>query len=137
MMLSFFVAGLPQTKGSTRGFVGRSKKTGKRRVFLTNDNPKNKPWAALVAHEARAHGQVTPMTGPVYVDLTFFLEKPKRPKHPVFPITRPDVDKLTRSILDALKVGGVYRDDGQVCVMLCRKLYATDKPGVAITVKET
>ena len=135
-LISFYVEGLPQTKGSTKGFVGRSKKTGNLRAFIVNDNKKNKGWAALVAHEAKFYGPRTPMTGPVSLDLSFFMPSPKRPKHPIFPIVKPDLDKLTRSIKDALKDGGVYQDDAQVCVMTCRKLYATGKPGVAITLKE-
>lgn len=135
-MISFYVEGLPQTKGSTKGFVGRSKKTGKLRAFITNDNAKNKPWAEQVAWQAKFHGPHVPMAGPVYLEVSFFLPMAKHPKHPCFPIVKPDLDKLTRSIKDALKQGGIYKDDSQVCVMTCRKVYATGEPGVHITVKE-
>ena len=136
LVIAFFVEGLPQTKGSAKGFVGKSKKTGKPRAFITNDNTKNKSWAKYVASQARLHARSVPMDGPVYLELSFFLPRPKHPKHPVFPIVRPDLDKMTRSIQDALKVGGVYTDDSRVCVSLQRKLYTTTSPGVHILVRE-
>jgi Holliday junction resolvase RusA-like endonuclease len=135
-MISFFVAGLPQTKGSTKGFVGRSKKTGKLRAFLTNDNVKNKGWAALVAWEARKVAPPKPYAGPVYLGLTFRLKKPKRPKHSFYHITKPDWDKLARSVGDALKEGGIYNDDAQVCEVSCQKIYASVQVGVQIVVRE-
>ena len=131
--IKFFVPGIPQTKGSTRGFVGRSKKTGKPVAIITNDNPKNKPWARQVAMEARKYAPAQPMAGPVYLELAFFLKRPQRPKHPVYPITKPDLDKTTRSIKDALKDARIYRDDSQVCAMHCRKFGI---PGVSIAVKD-
>ena len=136
-MISFFVSGLPQTKGSTKGFVGRSKKTGKLRAFIVNDNTKNRGWAEVVAWEAKRHGPREPLSGPVDLQVNFYLKKPKRPKHPEYPITKPDLDKLVRSIKDALKQGGIYRDDAQVCATTSRKLYAiTCEPGVYIFVME-
>lgn len=136
IVITFFVEGLPQTKGSAKGFVGKSKKTGKLRAFITNDNPKNKGWARYVASQARLHARSVPMVGPVYVELSFFLPRPKQPKHPVFPIVRPDIDKMTRSIYDALKDAQIYKDDSQVCASAQRKVYAIDRPGVHILVRE-
>jgi len=136
MVIMFAVSGLPQTKGSTKGFVGRSKKTRKLRAFLTNDNPKNKPWAASVAWEAKRHAPCVPLAGPVRVELLFRLRKPQRhPKYFVHHTKKPDLDKLTRSIMDALKQGGIYKDDAQVCDSHQVKIYS-DEPGVSVTVKE-
>ena len=136
MVIMFSVSGLPQTKGSTKGFVGRSKKTGKLRAFLTNDNPKNKGWAADVAREAKRHAPCVPFAGPIWLELTFRLRKPKRhPRYFVHHTKKPDLDKLTRSIKDALKQGGIYQDDAQVCDSHQVKIYS-DEPGVLVTVKE-
>ena len=136
LVISFFVEGLPQTKGSAKGFVGKSKKTGKLRAFITNDNAKNKGWARYVASQARLHARSVPMGGPVYLELSFYLPRAKKPKHPVFPIVRPDLDKMTRSICDALKDANVYLDDSQVCASTQCKVYAIDRPGVHILVRE-
>ena len=76
------------------------------------------------------------MSGPVYLELSFYLPRAKKPKHPVFPIVRPDLDKMTRSICDALKDANVYLDDSQVCASTQCKVYAIDRPGVHILVRE-
>ena len=102
-----------------------------------------KPWRDVVAWraiEARAKLRGwTRLTGPVVLSLVFTLPRPKdhfgtgrnagvlRTSAPARPDVRPDLDKLARSTLDALKTGGIYRDDGQV-VEFCRlaKFYSTD-----------
>ena len=131
----FWVPGIPQTKGSTKGFIGRSKTTGKPRAFITNDNPKNKQWAQDVVRIAQRYASSGPMDGPVSLALSFFLVRARKPKHPEWPITKPDLDKITRSILDSLKQAGIYHDDAQVCAMHCLKFFAHHGPGVEILVR--
>lgn len=75
--------------------------------------------------------------GPVRVEITFLFARPAghfgrgtnaavlRPGAPAHPATRPDIDKLTRAVLDALKTGRAYTDDGQVVDLIVRKRYAT------------
>jgi len=81
-----------------------------------------------------------PLRGPVDVVVTFYFSHLKahyktvtrkgksylthlRDDAPAVKATRPDVDKLCRSILDALTDAGVYADDGQVVMLFARKLY--------------
>jgi Holliday junction resolvase RusA-like endonuclease len=47
---------------------------------------------------------------------------------------KPDIDKLSRSVLDAI-TGGIVKDDSQVIILNARKEYG-DKPGVLIRVAE-
>ena len=59
------------------------------------------------------------------VDLVFWLRRPLG--HPktrrTNPITKPDIDKLARSTLDALTSGGALHDDARVVRLTTRKRY--------------
>lgn len=133
-MLTFRVHGLPQTKGSTKAFY----RPGMKYPVITNDNVQNKGWAATVAGEAqrvrRAYQLAAPLEGPIRLELEFYLRKPKSyPKSKKLPaIKKPDLDKMIRSVKDALK-GVLYGDDAQVVCLQASKQY-DDSPGVQIRV---
>jgi Holliday junction resolvase RusA-like endonuclease len=129
-MITFRIYGIPQTKGSTKSFM----RPGMRFPIVTNDNPKNKGWAQTVSGEAQRNRPPAPLTGPVCLELRFFMPKPKSyPKtKTLFATKRPDLDKMVRSIKDALK-GVMYLDDAQVVWMKACKYY-DDAPGVEIRV---
>ena len=130
-MISFVVYGTPQPKGSTRSFV----KSGK--AITTSDNPKLKDWQNIVAMIAQFHRPKDGLIqGPVSVRVKFSLIRPKSVsvKKRLLPITKPDLDKLTRSVCDALK-GTIYNDDSQVVELQARKEYG-DSPGVRVEVTE-
>jgi Holliday junction resolvase RusA-like endonuclease len=126
--LAFVVYGIPQPKGSAKAFLPK----GWTRPIVTSDNPKNKGWQQLVAESAtRAIGNCRPpfeqFAGPVTLAVTFYLPRPKSLKQKTAPhTTRPDADKLLRSVKDALS-GVLWRDDSQVDTVTVRKLYA--EPG--------
>lgn len=137
-MITFDAQGEPQPKGSMRAFViaGRAR--------LTSDNPKLKAWQKTVASTAWQHVPLAeapprhcPLTGPVCVGLTFRLPRPKAlPKTRETPhVTRPDVDKLARGVLDAL-TGVIWVDDSQVAELTCAKRYAAlgEPSGVSVAV---
>lgn len=130
--IRFRVYGIPQTKGSAKSFM----RPGMRFPVVTNDNVKNKSWAqsvALVAQQHRIPG--CPFEGPIGLTLDFVVPAPKSlPKtRPSFAIKRPDLDKMVRSIKDALK-GVFYRDDSQVISLNTIKTYGLE-PGVLIVVE--
>lgn len=143
------VVGVPQPKGSTKGFPVR-RKNGKMGVAITSSNPQLKPWALLVAWEAaREFGKADIPKGPVYVTITFSVPRPKshydskgnlKWNAPIFSITKPDVDKLERGILDAL-TGICWKDDAQVAMLHSWKKYTSfadgqsGRPGAFITVE--
>ena len=62
-------------------------------------------------------------TGPVSLSLTFTLPRPKSHagRGPLLHTQRPDVDKLTRLVCDALTLAKVYQDDSQVTVLTAEK----------------
>ena len=97
-----------------------------------------KPWRESIRAAALAAmgDDWTPITGPVTVDLTFLLPRPKghfgtgrnagklRDSAPTHHTTKPDLDKLIRAVLDALTSAGVWGDDSQVWGLAAAKGYA-------------
>lgn len=83
-----------------------------------------------------------PLLGPLAVTVTFTLTKPaSAPKtRRTYPDRMPDLDKLLRSTMDGLTMGGVWRDDAQVIECHARKVYpgehhdALTVPGALIRV---
>ena len=137
--LQFFVAGVPIPKGSTKSFAIKSKKTGKYRAVTTAANNKTKPWQQEIAFAAAREKQLSKVRdlwgGPITLTIHFGMKKPVRhPKrHSIPHITKPDLDKLERTVLDAL-TDVVYFDDAQVNEVHKRKEYS-DKPGITLTIE--
>jgi len=77
-------------------------------------------------------------TGPVELEITFYLPRPKTvpiAKRPE-PITPPDIDKLIRGVADALTIAGAYEDDAQIVKVIALKNYADVRdPGAFITIR--
>ncbi|MGH3680592.1 MAG: RusA family crossover junction endodeoxyribonuclease [Natronosporangium sp.] len=138
-VLHIIVHGTPAPQGSKR-HVGNG--------VMVESSKKVKPWreavkyAALDALHSNQPSEL-PDPGTLEVDLGFLLARPKghyragrlshilRPGAPTRPATRPDIDKLARSTLDALKDAGVYRDDAQITSLIARKWYADSQPAGA------
>lgn len=150
-MIIIDVLGTPAPKGSSRAFI--NKKTG--RAFVapggaktTEDKIAN--WNCAVREAAAdAIGEVAE---PVYVDrclivvVEFKMCRPSghwhktkgglKPGAPVAPRTKPDIDKLARTTLDAL-TGIAFDDDSRIVDLVLRKRYAEPgKEGARITVEE-
>jgi len=82
-----------------------------------------------VTDEIQTAGWIAP-DGPVELRLTFWLRKPPSlPKRRRTPYTKPDLDKLVRSTMDALKIAGAITDDARVIKLEASKFYAEpDRP---------
>jgi crossover junction endodeoxyribonuclease RusA len=139
--LVFTVAGVPIPQGSMKGFVVKTAKGP--RAALTSDNAHLPQWRHLVGWTAKRALQDLPagdrglVVGAVQLTVVFTLPRPKRlPKRALPHISRPDLDKLTRAVCDAL-TGVVWKDDSQVDALAVRKRYAApgDSPRVAIQVQ--
>lgn len=151
--LSFTVAGTPAPQGSKR-YLGRANGKG----VMVESSKKVAPWRAdvraaaekelidladLAAAEGKADEGVF-WNSPLTVHISFRLERPKghwrtgrnahllRDNAPTYPAGKPDVDKLSRAVLDAL-TGMVWRDDSQVVFLSAAKYYGI--PGADIIVK--
>lgn len=96
---------------------------------LYEDNPKTKPWREWVRDAAKQVTQHADKGQPLSVEVSFTLERPPSvPKSRRYPSVKPDVDKLVRTVLDALEDATVLVNDSQVVELVARKRYATDEP---------
>lgn len=119
--IKFMVYGTPVPKGSYRAFTFKTS----RYPVITNDNPKTKQWERVIASEALNHRPEEGLIDePINVTLCFYMPRPKsKPKEIVYPYGKPDIDKLARSTLDALKEI-LFTDDARVCDLNLKKRYA-------------
>ena len=141
--LTVHVAGLPAPQGSKR-HVGNG--------VMVESSKRVKPWRQDVKYAAlTALDGTAPMFDrgtPVHVVITFFLPRPAghyrtganahllRDAAPAYPATKPDLDKLLRSTLDALGEAGCWHDDSQVVDVGMGKRYADGRPaGARITIE--
>jgi Holliday junction resolvase RusA-like endonuclease len=129
--VSFTVAGIAQPKGSAKAF-GFRRGDGSVGAFVTSDNRNLKGWETNVRTAAQQQCQGVFFDGAVRVGLVFFLPRPQKPKSKHH-ITRPDLDKLVRGALDALK-GVLWPDDSKVVGIVARKAYAITQPHARILV---
>jgi Holliday junction resolvase RusA-like endonuclease len=124
-LLAMRIVGAPAPQGSKSAF--RNPHTG--RIQQVESSKAVKPWRADVkaaAEQAIAlRPAAFPLAGPLAAHITFTLPKPtSAPKRTrTWPAKRPDLDKLVRSTLDALKTAGAYLDDAQVVELVTRKAY--------------
>ena len=87
-------------------------------------------WKTAVVDSAR-HYAGSLLTGPVGVSIVFRFPMRvadvkrghPRPNAPRYHTSKPDVDKLLRSTLDAITSSGVWTDDSQVSISLAAKAY--------------
>lgn len=133
-MTTFTVVGTPKPQGSKRAYINR--RTGKP-VLTESAGAPLKDWRTDVQQAAiRAQGVLPPLDGPVRVTLRFALTRPK--SHPktreTWPTTRPDIDKLTRAVLDSV-THICFNDDSQVTDLLVFKQWG-DPPGVTVIVED-
>jgi Holliday junction resolvase RusA-like endonuclease len=108
---------------------------------------KLKVWRKAIAvacHELLSE-EHSLLLGPVRVEVDFYLPRPPTVKlsKRSLPIVPPDLDKLSRALLDGLgqglngKVGDgiIYGDDSQVVELVARKFYADERdPGAFIRI---
>jgi crossover junction endodeoxyribonuclease RusA len=112
------------------------------RPILTSTNKNLKRWRAglsVLAQKAifdlpGAHPFPVPADVPLRVHIIFGFVSPKSRKDgSIFKTTRPDLDKLIRSTLDAM-TGIVYKDDSQVAQVQAMKVFA-DRDHVRVSVE--
>lgn len=130
-----WVPGVAQPGGSKRGFVVKSKATGRMRAIITEDASKNKDWRASVKHFVGLKWGGTQFQGPLMVKVTFVMPRPAshfktgknagevKENAPEWCTKRPDTTKLWRSTEDALTDLGVWADDSQVSAQSITRIY--------------
>ena len=148
------VRGTPAPQGSKR-HVGGGR--------MVEQSPHLAPWRALVTQAAvnvllgrQIGGQAwaPDAHAPLALGVTFTVARPAshwrtgkhshllRPTAPEHPTSRPDLDKLIRSTMDALKDAGAMTDDARVISVSAQKAYpgssldALDSPGCVLRLWE-
>lgn len=134
--VEFFVFGFPLPKGSGSAMFRGGRPSGF--MEMADKKTKKRPagglrrWQSAVRERAR-NEIVSPIQGPVTLEIEFHLERPRKPKF-IYPASKPDLDKLARSVFDALS-GIAYEDDSRVVQLVASKRYACEgKTGAHVRV---
>ena len=143
---AFTVAGRAVPQGSKRAFVNKS--TG--RAMMLESSSRHKHWrqlVALCAQESKRRPDV-PLDEPVIVAVTFSFARPKshyvirktgnllKMDAPLWATSRAigDIDKLLRSVLDAITDAGWIRDDSLIARVFADKTYTTGRDQISVCV---
>lgn len=138
MTVTFTVLGVPVPQGSKRAFKTKSGAVVMTEGATAEAAKRHKSWRAEVTDAARAVAPPEPFAGPVAVSLRFrFLPVASDP-YRTYHVSSPDIDKLARSCLDAMKVARIYVDDSRVWSLYVTKTYAEagQAPGVDVLVDD-
>jgi crossover junction endodeoxyribonuclease RusA len=130
-VIKITVNGIPAPQGS---------KNVNKHGAVYESSKKVAPWREAVRAEtqrAMRDQGLQLITGPVEVRIGFRLTRPRdhyrtganshllKSSAPAYPCgQRDDIDKLARAVLDGLKAGGAYTDDGHVVTLAAAKGYA-------------
>ena len=128
--LRYFIEGVPVQQGSKTAFV-----RGNRAVVTDQNAKKLKPWRAHVKEVTEAaaarHEQ---FVGALGVTLVFFMPRGATVKR-ARPSVTPDIDKLTRAVLDGITDSGAWKDDALVVSLHASEWYADAQiPGVQVEI---
>jgi len=140
-VLAFYVRGLPKAQPRPRAFA---RKMGGKVVARVFEAGTAEAWKADVIRCGEPHRPESPIEGPVSVEIDFMLPRPKRlmrrkdPDGVMWATCKPDVDNLSKAVLDALTTDGWWRDDAQVVESTTRKVYhAKDgTPGALVCIEQ-
>lgn len=143
--LTVNVLGTPVQQGSKTAGVTKAGKP-----YLRDANDKNlRPWRKLVDarfREAIRYSGWETLDAAAEVVLAFHHQRPAghygtgrnagtlKPSAPTWKSTAPDIDKLTRAILDAATTSGALRDDARVARLIVEDRWADAAVGVRITI---
>ena len=134
-MITFNVVGTPVQQGSKR-HVG-----GGRFIEAANGH---RQWRYAVANKAAelAAELDGPLDGPLMLTVVFRFPMPASRSKKVqaqkvgWKQSAPDLDKLVRTIGDALTESGLIRDDARIGMVVATKVEVTDWSGVVVTLSE-
>ena len=135
---SFTVFGYePRPQGSKKYVGQRTTVAGNKIPLIIEASPGLPVWrkavADAVAQAMIDSGDSSKFEGAVKLEAVFYLTRKPSVKR-ALPTVPPDVDKLSRALLDAIGFGGVWGDDSQVVRLEVSKKYATGEAGVAVTI---
>jgi len=133
-LITFEVLGNPKALKRHRTFF----KNGRR----INTDPSKGDKADFLT-QALASRPDKPLTGPLKMQIEFFMPRPKnhfgtgknasnlKDSAPWWHTSRPDLDNMIKLVKDALD-GVFYKDDSQICTLHAAKAYTTQAPRVIV-----
>ena len=131
MHIDLTVEGVPVPQGSFR-HVGNGR--------IISANPKLNTWRQTIATQIATQTHHRLIEAPIRLQLIFTLPRPKSVSisRRATPTTKPDLDKLTRAVMDAISLERycqVIKDDSLVTDLHAAKRYADHTPpGVTILI---
>jgi crossover junction endodeoxyribonuclease RusA len=131
MHIDLLVEGVPVPQGSFR-HVGNGR--------IISANPKLNTWRDTIAQQIATQTAHRLIEAPIRLQLVFTLPRPKSVPigRRATPTTKPDLDKLTRAVMDAISLERycqVIKDDSLVTDLHAAKRYADHTPaGVTILI---
>tara|TARA_R110000824_G_scaffold28928_9_gene96894 strand:+ start:1266 stop:1718 length:453 start_codon:yes stop_codon:yes gene_type:complete len=142
--ISFFVSGTPRAQPRPRAMSLNG-----RFARMYNPNTAN-VWKKSVNLAARSFRPLSPIKGPVEVNMVFFFKRPEshflkrksgdvlRKDQPTWHTVKPDIDNLIKAILDELTKLEFWTDDCQVTSSLAKKMYVptNENPGCFLSISE-
>jgi len=136
-----FIYGHPKPQPRPRAFA----RGGRAGIY----NPNNADeWKAQVAHGLVRYAN-RDLRNPFFLRLDFYMPRPKshyrtgkyegilKETAPFQHISTPDIDNLTKAVMDAITVRNIWKDDSQVMSVHACKSWSEspDMAGVDITIK--
>lgn len=153
MTYSVFVPGDPIAQGSMRAIQGKNARFPS---VVASNKQALADWRAQLTAYIRQYipTEGVDRTALFAVRMDFFIRRPAthylpvngkrmvpelKPHAPEWVARSPDIDKLTRAILDATTDSRLWDDDAQAVFITAQKKYADEDhpPGVAITYSTT
>jgi crossover junction endodeoxyribonuclease RusA len=131
MHIDLLVEGNPVPQGSFR-HVGNGR--------IISANPKLNAWLDTIATQIAQQTHQRLIEAPIRLQLVFTLPRPKSVSKALraVPTVKPDLDKLTRAVMDAISLERycqVIKDDSLVTDLHAAKRYADHTPpGVSIMI---
>jgi Holliday junction resolvase RusA-like endonuclease len=131
MHIDLLVEGVPVPQGSFR-HVGNGR--------IISANPKLNAWRDTIATQIAQQTHHRLIEAPIRLQLVFTMPRPKSVSKALraVPTVKPDLDKLTRAVMDAISLERycqVIKDDSLVTDLHAAKRYADHtKPGVSIMI---
>lgn len=133
---SFTVFGVDPAPQGSKKYVGtRRTAAGANIPMIVEASPKLPAWRKAVndavVQAMHDSGDLGKFEGAVKVEAVFYLTRKPSVKRE-YPIVPPDLDKLSRGLLDGMKA--VWTDDALVVRLEVSKKYAVGQSGVAVTI---
>lgn len=130
------VPGNPIPQGSKRAF-----RAGNRIVVVDQQGEALRTYREAIAWSMRQEME-RPVRGAIQLTIDFDFSRPKGhfgkngrlPSAPRSKVSKPDIDKCIRSVMDAL-TGVAYVDDSQVTVVIAHKTWVDNKPATYVLVE--